>query len=194
MDEPPHDAGRHCGCRRICLRTEQARFDELWRLDAPTGEPAGGRRECTPGRVGQQARQLALKRQQRRLQQVFVRIVERDPAIELGSAPTDDDQPIAAHRRRPGIGMAGTRARTVRQDEAAQVSIDTGHHVASWNGTNVRDHGPLSALTLASLASTSAIRFCARWIATLAAGAAPYPRAEPATPLATLAQGIAGRW
>ncbi len=46
------------------------------------------------------------------------------------------------------------------QGEAAELRVDAGHQRASPNtGTNARDHGPLSALTFASLASISAIRF-----------------------------------
>ena len=40
----------------------------------------------------------ALKRQQRRLEQVFVRIVKRHPALELSPAATHDEQPIAVDR------------------------------------------------------------------------------------------------
>jgi hypothetical protein len=57
---------------------------------------------------------LVLERQQRRLEQVLIRIVQSHPPFELGPAPTDDAQSIAVHRRRPdgGVARAGAGAST----------------------------------------------------------------------------------
>jgi hypothetical protein len=62
---------------------------------------------------------LVLERQQRRLEQVLIRIVQSHPPFELGPAPTDDAQSIAVHRRRPDGGVARAGARTTGQDEVS---------------------------------------------------------------------------
>ena len=73
---------------------------------------------------------LVLERQQRRLEQVLVRVVQRDPPFELGPAPTDNDHPMATHGRRPGVSLARTGARTMGQDEVSDFSVDA-HRLVS---------------------------------------------------------------
>lgn len=70
-----------------------------------------------PARAGtaRPAADLVLKREQRQLEQILVRIVERHPALELRPTATHDAQPIASYGGSPGIGLAGTRARAMGQ-------------------------------------------------------------------------------
>src|SRR6266851_2208487 len=152
MDEPPHDAGRHSECRRICLRTGAS---QIRRAVAPGCANRRARRrqlECTPERGGSAGYALVFKRQQRRLQQVFVRIVQRHPAIELGPA-THGDQPIAVDRGWPHVGVARAGAGAMGEHETAQVSVDTRHHVAS-SSTGTKVTRPSSSASAAKLLST----------------------------------------
>jgi len=73
---------------------------------------------------------LIFECQERRPEQVLVRVVQRDPPFELGPAPTDSDQPIATHGRRPGVSLARAGARTMGQDEASDFSVDA-HRLVS---------------------------------------------------------------
>src|SRR5216684_4913592 len=145
MDEPSH------GCRatlRVSSNLSADGASQIQRAVAPgcaNWRACRRQQECTPERGGSAGYALVLKRQQRRLQQVFVRIVERHPALELGPAAAHDEQPIAVDRGWPGVGVARAGAGAMGEHETAQVSIDTTHRVASrstgMNGTRPSANG-----------------------------------------------------
>jgi hypothetical protein len=77
---------------------------------------------------------LVFERQERRPEQVLVRVVERHPSFELSPAATYDEQAIAVYGGGPGVGMAGAGAWPMGQDKASEFSVDT-HLLVSFRET-----------------------------------------------------------
>jgi hypothetical protein len=94
--KPPLLVVCSCGWRRECISGWAAESDAKLhpRLSVPgTQHTIAIRGAAKPGRAGavRLAADLILERQQRRLEQVFVRIVERHPAFEFSPAATPDE-------------------------------------------------------------------------------------------------------
>jgi hypothetical protein len=70
---------------------------------------------------------LVLEREERRPQQILVRILGRHPARELlpAAAPDADTVPRGTGQARGG--SAWTRARAMREHEATKLRVDSGH-------------------------------------------------------------------